>query len=159
MITLKSHLEAKSISSETFKGYSAEEKAAVFNEVNEINAKEFNALKEVEGENSKAIAKMSETLVEMKDKQLSELNDALKAQGVVLRKLQAGEGVSEEAASLKSIIGAKKEKLSALKHSSSAMNNVSFELKDAGDMSFGSNVTGQVPQAFRTSGFNDIAQT
>ena len=158
MITLKSHLEAKSISSDTFKGYSAEEKAAVFNEVNEINAKEFNALKEVEGENSKAIAKMSETLVEMKDKQLSELNDALKAQGVVLRKLQAGEGVSEEAASLKSIIGAKKEELSALKHSSSAMNNVSFELKDAADMSFGSNVTGQVPQAFRISGFNDIPQ-
>ena len=158
MITLKSHLEAKSISSETFKGYSAEEKAAVFNEVNEINAKEFNALKEVEGENSKAIAKMSETLVEMKDKQLSELNDALKAQGVVLRKLQAGEGVSEEAASLKSIIESKKEELSALKHSSSAMNNVSFELKAAGDMTFGTNVTGQVPQAFRTSGFNDIAQ-
>ena len=33
MITLKNHLEAKSISSEAFKGYSAEEKAAVFNEV------------------------------------------------------------------------------------------------------------------------------
>ena len=158
MITLKSHLEAKSISSETFKGYSAEEKAAVFNEVNEINAKEFNALKEVEGENSKAIAKMSETLVEMKDKQLSELNDALKAQGVVLRKLQAGEGVSEEAKTLKSIIAGKKEALQTLKNSSSAMNNVKFEVKAAGDMSFGSNVTGQVPQAFRTSGFNDIAQ-
>ena len=38
------------------------------------------------------------------------------------------------------------------------MDNVKFEVKAAGDMSFGSNVTGQVPQAFRTSGFNDIAQ-
>ena len=87
----------------------------------------------------------------MKDKQLSELNDALKAQGVVLRKLQAGEGVSEEAKSLKSIIEGKREALQTLKNSSSAMNNVKFELKAAGDMSFGSNVTGQVPQAFRTS--------
>ena len=120
MITLKSHLEAKGISSETFEGYSATEKAGVFNEVNEINAKEFNALKEVEGENSKAIAKMSEQLVAIKDKQLADLNDALKEQGIVLRKLQKGDGVSENTESLKSIIESKKEELKTLKDSSSS---------------------------------------
>ena len=104
MITLKSHLEAKGISTETFDGYTAEVKAGLFNEVNEINAKEFKALKEVEGENSKAIAKMSEALVAIKDDQLTKLNDALKAQGVVLRKLEKGEGVSEEAKTLKSAV-------------------------------------------------------
>ena len=158
MITLKGHLEAKGISSETFEGYSATEKAGVFNEVNEINAKEFNALKEVEGENSKAIAKMSEQLVAIKDKQLTDLNEALKEQGIVLRKLQQGETVSEDAQSLKSIIAGKKEELKTLKESSSSANNVKFELKAAGDMTFATNVTGQVPQAYRIPGFNDIAQ-
>ena len=158
MITLKGHLESKGISSETFEGYTVEVKAGLFNEVNEINAKAFNSLKEVEGENSKAIAKMSEQLVAIKDKQLADLNEALKEQGVVLRKLQKGEGVSEEAKSLKSIILSKKDELKTLKDSSSSSNNVKFELKAAADMSFTDNVTGQVPQAYRIPGFNDIAQ-
>ena len=158
MITLKGHLESKGISSETFEGYTVEVKAGLFNEVNEINAKAFNSLKEVEGENSKAIAKMSEQLVAIKDKQLADLNEALKEQGVVLRKLQKGEGVSEEVKSLKSIILSKKDELKTLKDSSSSSNNVKFELKAAADMSFTDNVTGQVPQAYRIPGFNDIAQ-
>ena len=57
MITLKGHLESKGISSETFEGYTVEVKAGLFNEVNEINAKAFNSLKEVEGENSKLLLK------------------------------------------------------------------------------------------------------
>ena len=101
---------------------------------------------------------MSEQLVAIKDKQLADLNEALKEQGVVLRKLQKGEGVSEEVKSLKSIILSKKDELKTLKDSSSSSNNVKFELKAATDMSFTDNVTGQVPQAYRIPGFNDIAQ-
>jgi len=158
MKNLSSFLEVKGISKEDFAGYTAEKQAEVYNELNASNVKEFNALKEAEGENSKAIAKMSEALVSIKEEQLETLNAALKAQGVVLRKLQKGESVSEEASTLKAIIAGKKEEFKTLKESSSANNNVKFELKAAADMTFGTNVTGQVPQAFRTSGFNDIAQ-
>jgi len=158
MKNLSSFLEVKGISTEDFAGYTAEKQAEVYNELNASNVKEFNALKDAEGENSKAIAKMSETLVSIKEEQLETLNAALKAQGVVLRKLQKGESVSEEASTLKAIILGKKEEFKTLKESSSANNNVKFELKAAADMTFGTNVTGQVPQAFRTSGFNDIAQ-
>ena len=158
MKNLNSFLETKGISNEEFSTYSAEKQAGIYNELNASNVAEFNALKEAEGENSKAIAKMSEALLEMKNEQLTKLNEALKEQGVVLRKLQKGEDTKVSQESLKEILEKNSSNLSALKGSSSAMNNVKIELKAAGDMSFATNVTGQVPQAYRIPGFNDLPQ-
>jgi HK97 family phage major capsid protein len=75
-----------------------------------------------------------------------------------LTKLQKGETPNVSQESLKSILEGKRAELSTLKGSSSGMNNVKIELKAADDMSFGSNVTGQVPQAYRIPGFNDLPQ-
>jgi len=158
MKTIDVYLSEKGISKDVFEGYSAEEKAAKFNELNAENVKSFNELKDAEGENSKAIAKMSEAVLAIRDEQLKSLNDALKEQGVVLTKLQKGEGANVSQESLKSILEGKSSDLAALKGSSSAMNNVKIELKAAGDMSFTDNVTGQVPQAYRIPGFNDLPQ-
>ena len=158
MKTIDVYLSEKGISKDVFEGYSAEEKAAKFNELNAENVKSFNELKDAEGENSKAIAKMSEAVLAIRDEQLKSLNDALKEQGVVLTKLQKGEGANVSQESLKSILEGKSSDLAALKGSSSGMNNVKIELKAAGDMSFTDNVTGQVPQAYRIPGFNDLPQ-
>ena len=158
MKTIDVYLSEKGISKDVFEGYSAEEKAAKFNELNAENVKSFNELKDAEGENSKAIAEMSKALIAIKDEQLKNLNEALKEQGVVLTKLQKGEGANVSQESLKSILEGKSSDLAALKGSSSGMNNVKIELKAAGDMSFTDNVTGQVPQAYRIPGFNDLPQ-
>ena len=158
MKTIDVYLSEKGISKDVFEGYSAEEKAAKFNELNAENVKSFNELKDAEGENSKAIANMSEAILAIRDEQLKSLNESLKEQGVALRKLQKGEGANVSQESLKSILEGKASDLSALKGSSSAMNNVKIELKAAGDMSFADNVTGQVPQAYRIPGFNDLPQ-
>ncbi len=158
MKTIDVYLSEKGISKDVFEGYSAEEKAAKFNELNAENVKAFNELKDAEGENSKAIAEMSKALIAIKDEQLKNLNEALKEQGVVLTKLQKGETANVSQESLKSILEGKRAELSTLKGSSSGMNNVKIELKAAGDMSFTDNVTGQVPQAYRIPGFNDLPQ-
>ena len=158
MKTIDVYLSEKGISKDVFEGYSAEEKAAKFNELNAENVKSFNELKDAEGENSKAIAEMSKALIAIKDEQLKNLNEALKEQGVVLTKLQKGETANVSQESLKGILEGKRAELATLKGSSSGMNNVKIELKAADDMSFGSNVTGQVPQAYRIPGFNDLPQ-
>lgn len=158
MKTIEKFLSEKGISKDVFEGYSAEEKAAKFNELNAENVKAFNELKDAEGENSKAIAEMSKAVLAIKDEQLKSLNEALKEQGVALTKLQKGETANVSQESLKSILEGKRAELSTLKGSSSGMNNVKIELKAAGDMSFGDNVTGQVPQAYRIPGFNDLPQ-
>ena len=160
MITLKSHLEAKGISSETFEGYSAEEKAGIFNEVNEINAKAFKALKEAEGENSKAILKMSEELREVQSKQYEELKSILKAQGIELAKVKKGEGVKEDGGSFTSLL---KEKLSASSEELKAMkfdnnkNDVNITVKAPSTMTFATNVSGgNIPVEDRLEGFNIV---
>ena len=158
MKTIDVYLLQKGISMDVFEGYSADEKAEKFNECNAENVEAFNELKNAEGENSKAIAKMSEALIEMKNEQLKSLNESLKEQGVALRKLQKGETANVSQESLKAKLEGKKSELATLKGSSSAMNNVKIELKAAGDMSFTDNVTGQVPQAYRIPGFNDLPQ-
>jgi len=158
MKTIDVYLSEKGISKDVFEGYSAEEKAAKYNELNALNVKSFNELKDAEGENSKAIAEMSKAVLAIKDEQLKSLNEALKEQGVVLRKLQKGETANVSQESLKAKLEGKKSELATLKGSSSAMNNVKIELKAAGDMSFTDNVTGQVPQAYRIPGFNDLPQ-
>ena len=86
MKTIDVYLSEKGISKDVFEGYSAEEKAAKFNELNAENVKSFNELKDAEGENSKAIAEMSEALIAIKDEQLKSLNDALKEQGCSIEK-------------------------------------------------------------------------
>ena len=75
-----------------------------------------------------------------------------------MRKLQKGDTANVPQESLKAKLEGKRSELAALKGSSSGMNNVKIELKAAGDMSFSDNVTGQVPQAYRIPGFNDLPQ-
>jgi len=154
MYTIKDILSKKGISEDTFKAFTAEEVAGVYNEMNQLNKEEFASFKGSVEEK----AKMQEELIAKHNEQFDSLNSILKEQGVALRKLEAGEESSISEKSLDAMLAEKSEELSKLKYSSSAMNNVKFTIKAAGDMSFGSNVTGQVPQAFRTAGFNDIAQ-
>ncbi len=154
MYTIKDILSKKGISEDTFKSFTAEEVAGVYNEMNQLNKEEFASFKGSVEEK----ARLQEELVAKHNEQFDALNAIIKEQGIVLRKLEAGEEANVSNKSLEDMLKEKSSELSNLKHSSSGMNNVKLTLKAAGDMSFGDNVTGQVPQAFRTAGFNEIAQ-
>jgi len=160
MITLKSHLENKGISNEVFEAYDAEQKAAIFNEVNEINAKAFKELKESEGENSKAILKMSEELREVQNKQYEELKSILKEQGIELAKVKKGEGVSESNGTftslLKDKLAASSEQLKAMKFDNNK-DDVNITVKAPASMLISTNVSGgNIPVEDRLEGFNII---
>jgi HK97 family phage major capsid protein len=154
MKTLKMLLESKGISNEAFEGMDANEKAGLFNELNDLNAKAFAELKAAEGENSKAISKMNEELLSIKDEQLKELKAALKEQGVTLAKYTAEEGKASNK-TLASVLKDNEEALKVLKNSSSSAHNVKMELKAVGDMGLATNVTGEIPQAERLAGYGD----
>lgn len=161
MRTLDSLLTEKGISKETFEGYGAEEKAALFNELNAANVAEFNALKEAEGENSKAIAKMSEKLMDIQDKQYQELKAILKEQGIELAKVKKGEGVSADAnksftSLLTEKLAASSEELKAMKFDNNK-NDVNITVKAPATMLISTNVSGgNIPVEDRLEGFNII---
>lgn len=153
---LKEFLAQKGIELAAFEKKSAEEKAELYNEFNIQGKKDLE-----EAIASKAtkedIDALKSELAAQKDAQYEHLNAALKAQGVMLKKLSAGEVVEKELSfkeSLKKGLESNVDGLKKLKHSSSSSDNVSFKV--VGDMSLASNTTGQIPQALRIAGMNEI---
>lgn len=160
MRTLDSLLTEKGISKETFEGYGAEEKAALFNELNTSNVAEFNALKEAEGENSKAIAKMSEKLMDIQDKQYQELKSILKEQGIELAKVKKGEGATDSNKGFTSLLAdklaASSDELKAMKFDNNK-NDVNITVKAPATMLISTNVSGgNIPVEDRLEGFNIV---
>jgi HK97 family phage major capsid protein len=158
MITLKSHLEAKGISQDAFNGYDAEQKAAIFNEVNDINAKAFAELSEKESKNASLISDALKQLGEIKDQQIKQLESALKEQGIILAKVKKGEGASESNKGFSSLLTEKlhasSDELKAMKDSMSK-DEVNFTVK--APMLFSTNVSGgNIPVEDRLEGFNTI---
>jgi len=153
---LKEFLAQKGIELAAFEKKSAEEKAELYNEFNVQGKKELE-----EAIASKAtkedIDALKSELATQKDAQYEHLNAALKAQGVMLKKLNAGEVAEKELSfkeSLKKGLESNVDGLKKLKHSSSSSDNVSFKV--VGDMSLAGNTTGQIPQALRIAGMNEI---
>lgn len=160
MITLQKHLENKGISQETFNGMDAEAKAGLFNEVNDINAKSFNELKEKEGENSKLIAKAFEQLAQIKDEQIKQLESALKEQGLVLARVKKGEGATESNKSFGTVLTEQlnkhAESLKSMKENNSK-ESVVMTIKAPAPMLNSTNVSGgNVPVEDRIEGLNTI---
>jgi len=153
---LKEFLAQKGIELAAFEKKSAEEKAELYNEFNIQGKKDLE-----EAIASKAtkedIDALKSELAAQKDAQYEHLNAALKAQGVMLKKLSAGEVAEKELSfkdSLKKGLESNVDGLKKLKHSSSSSDNVSFKV--VGDMSLAGNTTGQIPQALRIAGMNEI---
>ena len=156
-LTFKDFLSGKKIEETAFKSLEAEEMSELLNEFNAKKQEELNSL--VEAKASKEdIDSMKEELAGIHAKQYDQLNAVLKAQGVMLKKLSVKE-VEEPKSfkdALKSNLEGNLEGLKTLKNSSSANDNVKFNIKAVGDMSIAGNTTGQIPQALRISGLNEI---
>jgi len=156
-LTFKNFLSGKKIEETAFKSLEAEAMSELLNEFNAKKQEELNEL--IEAKASKEdIDSMKEELAGIHAKQYDQLNAVLKAQGVMLKKLSVKE-VEEPKSfkdSLKSNLEGNLEALKTLKNSSSSNDNVKFEIKAVGDMSIAGNTTGQVPQALRIVGLNEI---
>ena len=156
-LTFKNFLLGKKIEETAFKSLEAEAMSELLNEFNAKKQEELNSL--VEAKASKEdIDSMKEELAGIHAKQYDQLNAVLKAQGVMLKKLSVKE-VEEPKSfkdALKSNLEGNLEGLKTLKNSSSANDNVKFNIKAVGDMSIAGNTTGQIPQALRIAGLNEI---
>ena len=156
-LTFKDFLSGKKIEETAFKSLEAEAMSELLNEFNAKKQEELNSL--VEAKASKEdIDSMKEELAGIHAKQYDQLNAVLKAQGVMLKKLSVKE--VEEPKSFKDALKANLEGnlegLKTLKNSSSANDNIKFNIKAVGDMSIAGNTTGQIPQALRIAGLNEI---
>ena len=156
-LTFKDFLSGKKIEETAFKSLEAEAMSELLNEFNAKKQEELNSL--VEAKASKEdIDSMKEELAGIHAKQYDQLNAVLKAQGVMFKKLSVKE-VEEPKSfkdALKSNLEGNLEGLKTLKNSSSANDNVKFNIKAVGDMSIAGNTTGQIPQALRIAGLNEI---
>ena len=155
---MKEFLQKKGISAEDYSKLPASEALELMNEFNAAKQKALNEA--IEAKASKEdIEAMKAEILKQKDAQFDQLQEALKLQGIALKKLSAEE-VEEKSVSfkesLKKNLQANAAGLKKLKDSSSAADNVKFDVKAAADMSISGNVTGQVPQALRIAGLNEV---
>lgn len=129
-----------------------------------IDEKTQEALKNIDHAVFKEIVQNSEVLKDLED-QNKELEDSLKAQGIVLAKLQE-EGTPAKAQSLSNLIrkglNDKAEALKSMKNSESR-NNVLIQIKAATDMTIGGTApnvlaNAQIPQADRESGITRVVR-
>lgn len=155
MFTLKDYLSNKGISKESFDGMTAENKAEIFNEINEHNANEFKALKEKTEATEKEISEANKTLLNIQSEQLGQLNKALAEQGIAIKKLTETEKAEMPTLDVHKSLESNIEKLEAMKGSRSS-EGVTF--KAVGTMSISGNVSGgNVPVEQRLDGLNNIA--
>ena len=159
MKTLKSYLEGKSISLEDFEAKTAEEKATIFNELNEENATAFKALTDDVESTKEAIEDARKELKNVRDEQFKYLNDALIEQGLEIKKLKdvaTGDiSLITPQASLDAELKANADALKAMSESG----NGKLTLKTVGDMTIAGNISGgNVPVEQIEAGVNNIAR-
>lgn len=161
MKTLKGLLDDKNLTQEKFDGMTAEEKAAIFNELNEINSAAFKTLSEDVNATKEAITAAKDELRATQTEQLKSLNQALKEQGLAIKKLSETEKTetgNSLSAQIRKSLEANKTKLETLKNGGKSEANEAgfdFEVKAAGNMTITGNVSGgNVPVEDRIEGLN-----
>lgn len=118
-------------------------------------------LVKLEGEtNDVAIKSLTTEVEELKAHKVKSLESALETQGIILKKLQdgslSGSSVRIAENSVRKALADNREDFIKAKD---GRHSFRFELKAAGDMTIAGNVTGgNVPQAQRLEGINDIAE-
>ena len=94
--------------------------------------------------------------LETKGADVAEIKKTVEEIAANVLELQTKGGTADETETLKSVLDAKKDELSALKGKSSG--SVNFVLKAVGNMALTTNTTGQIPQAEREAGITRIVR-
>lgn len=154
MKTLKQYLEGKEISQEDFDAKTADEQAAIFNELNEENAVAFKALTDDVESSKEAISEAQKELKEVRDDQFKKLNEALIAQGIQLKKLTDKE-VQEKNDENKTILTSLKDQKEAIDAMKDGDKTARLSFKVATTMLISTNVSGgNVPVEQRLAGLD-----
>lgn len=154
MFTLKSYLSDKGITKESFEAMTAEKKAEIFNEINESNAVAFKALTDRTSVTEKEISEANKSLLNIQSEQLGQLNKALSAQGIAIKKLTEVEKSAMPTYDVRKSLSDNADKLEAMKGNRSS-EGLSF--KTAADMLISTNVSGgNVPVEQRIAGVNNL---
>ncbi len=162
MKTIEILLAEKEISTEKFNEMNAEEKAGLYKELNALNVEAFKELKKDVDATKEQIQEASDKLNADRVKQMESLNDALKEQGLAIKKLSEKEKESTiEGGSIRSYLEKNIDSLKKLKEGGrSEAKEASFEFtvnKAVGSMTIAGNVSGgDVPQADRIEGLSTI---
>jgi len=111
--------------------------------------------------NDEAFKSLEKEVAELKNTQFETLKKALKEQGNVIKGLKEGKinanNVHEVEGSLEKALSDNADKFAA--HAKGGKEEFSFNLKTVGDMTFAANLSGgNMPQAQRLDGINDIAE-
>lgn len=142
-------------------GTSAEDMAKYYNEFNTMKREELTKAitDDVDNKNKEAIAELKAELVEAQAEQLKNLNDALKEQGLMLKRLNdIAEGdvsMTNKLSTVQDALATKSEEFKGVKENNS---RDEFVIKVATDMTILGNVTGNIPVEQREAGVNNIAR-
>lgn len=148
-------LVSKGISSDVFATKTAEEMAGLYNEFNEVQAKELSDLVEAKADKTE-IEKMVNDLRDSQMEQMKNLNEALREIGL---QIKAGKETAKTSTgvSLTEIMKGLKPEISALKDNKNAP-WVTMTVKAVGTMLESANVSGgNVPVEQRLAGLNTVA--
>ena len=141
--------EIKGVSNLKEKG--AEELAGLYNEYNDFQAKAMESL--IEAKASKEdIETLKSELKSAQIEQLKSLNEALKEQGLMIKKMSQGDKAAR-VATIKDALESNRSKFADLKNNKSG--SVNFEVKTVGTMLESANISGgNVPVEQRIPGFD-----
>ena len=157
-ILFPAFLESKGIKESDFEEYSAEKMAEVYNDFNVAKHEELsNAI--TDKVSKEDINELRSELIENQNNQMKALNEALKAQGVAIKKLTEKEKTELPKGTLKETLKNQLEALKAEKGASKGeAGKVNFEVafKAVGDMTFANVTGGNIPVEDRLPGVEMI---
>jgi len=155
-LTFEDFLKEKGIDNASFEAKSDNESAELYASYLSTVAKNLqeavdngvtkDELKQLQDEQAKAIAKRDE-----------KMNNIIKEQGAAIKSMMeklTNQGAEGQEKSIKEHLIENKETLDQLKSGEKV--NVRFTTKAVGDMSLSGNTTGQIPQAYREPGVNNV---
>lgn len=162
MKTFKQFLTEKGITEDQWKAKSAEEMAALHKEYNEACQKEIEEAIKNKTSKEDVNELISKALEDAKDfassEELKKLETSMKEISEEVERFRTNDNKQDEnfSTALGKALKGVAEKLTKLK--SSKGESVRLELKAVGNMTFGTNVTGQIPQADREAGITRITR-
>ena len=149
--------EFKIKTAEELEGMTAEELAGYYNEYNDFQRKEIEAKIEAKASDSE-VKELRTKLDNVIEQQVKTLNEALKEQGLKIKKLTDAEKTEKALTTFGTVHKALTENKEILqKIKDGARESIKFSVKAVGNMTITTNVTGEIPQGQREAGLNIIA--
>lgn len=157
-------LKSKNTDQTALKEKSVDEVAGLYNEYNKLVRDYLES--SIEAKASKEdIEAIKNQMLENTKSQFDSLSDIIEKQGLTITRMLEGgsKAKADNEPGLADQLRKNLDKLKGLKNDKLAIqdrraNAFGFELKAAGNMSIAGNVTGQIPQAYRLPGFNELPQ-